>query len=52
MVRRCYSSRCLRRFAGFLGLIEVEELPTTDYESRFRVRKRPLLDDAVTFHLG
>ncbi|MCR4256130.1 MAG: hypothetical protein NUW08_00295, partial [Candidatus Uhrbacteria bacterium] len=50
-VRSCYSYRTLVNFSVFLGLAEVE--PTTkDRDDRhYRVRKRPLLAEAVRFHI-
>lgn len=50
-VRRCYVLRTLQRFAEFLGLITTHG----EYPARMRgdctVRKTPLLDAAVRFHL-
>mgnify|MGYP001271594277 CR=1 FL=1 len=50
-VRSCYTWRALENFAVFLGLAEVE--PTTEklYNRQYRVRKRPLLDEVIRFHL-
>jgi SEC-C motif len=51
VVRLSYSTRCLERFARFFGLVEIE-LPGNDhYSEEFKVRKLPLLDQAVQFHL-
>jgi hypothetical protein len=49
-VRKCYTWRTLLNFSAFLGLAEVE--PTTDdrIDRQYRVRKRPLLAEAVRFH--
>lgn len=50
-VRRCYTLRTLLRFGKFFGLVEM--VPDTDEEfcSRYQVKKTPLLDNAVKFHL-
>jgi len=50
-VRSCYTWRALVNFAGFLGLAEVEPIAEGRYERRYRVRKRPMLADAVRFHI-
>lgn len=51
IVRNCYASRCLERFAGFLGLAEI--MPDSDdyFERGFKLRKLPLLNEAVIFHI-
>ena len=51
MLRSCYSWRCLERFARFMGLVEIERDQAEKYTADFRVRKLPLLDHVVTFHL-
>ncbi len=52
-VRSCYSLRALKRFAGFLGLVTVEQVQTEQaYERNYRVIKLPLLDEAIRFRLG
>lgn len=48
---RCYSLRCLERFAQFLGLIEIDRDEKARYFGPFQVRKLPLLERAVRFHL-
>lgn len=48
-VRRCYSWRCLHNFAGFLGLVEPKWESRGMFERRFRLRRAPLLDEAVRF---
>jgi hypothetical protein len=50
-LRSCYSWRSLERFAGFMGLVEVERDPADRYSEVFRLRKLPLLDHVVPFHL-
>lgn len=50
-VRHCYSARCLRHFAGFLGLAEIEKESDSFFERRFKLRKSPLLDRAVVFRV-
>ena len=51
VVRTSYSSRCLNRFARYFGLVEIERLGNDRYSDEFRVRKLPLLDQIVQFHL-
>ena len=51
MAGRCYTLRSLERFAGFLGLAEIERDPAKKFTDDFRLRKLPLLDHAVRFHL-
>lgn len=50
-LRNCYSLRCLERFAGFMGLVEIERDPADRYSEDFRLRKLPLLGHVVQFHL-
>lgn len=50
-LRSCYSWRTLERFARFMGLVEIEHDPANRYTGDFRVRKLPLLDHVVQFHL-
>jgi hypothetical protein len=50
-LRNCYSWRCLERFAGFMGLVEIERDPVDKFTEDFRLRKLPLLDHVVQFHL-
>ena len=50
--RSCYTLRVLVRFAGFLGLALVEPVAGEEpYKSNYRIRKLPLLDQAVVFHV-
>ena len=51
VVRLAYSTRCLERFTHFMGLVETERSGTDRYSEEFRVRKLPLLDQVVQFHL-
>lgn len=51
VVRRTYSLRCLDRFATFLGLVELERSGNDCYSEGFQLRKLPLLDQVVQFHL-
>ncbi|MDO8585781.1 MAG: SEC-C metal-binding domain-containing protein [Armatimonadota bacterium] len=51
MVRHCYSWRCLRNFAAFLGLAEIKETSDDWLRHDFEVRKLPLLDKAVVLHI-
>jgi hypothetical protein len=50
VVRRCYSLRCLERFACFMGLAKMER-PADRFAEEFKLRKLPLLDQVVQFHL-
>jgi hypothetical protein len=50
-VRSCYTWRALVNFAVFLGLADVEPTAEDRLDRQYRVRKRPLLDEAVRFHL-
>lgn len=50
-MRTSYSSRCLERFARFLGLVEIERSGNDRYSEELRVRKLPLLDQVVQFYL-
>jgi hypothetical protein len=50
-LRNCYSWRSLERFARFMGLVEIERDPVDRYADDFRLRKLPLLDHVVQFHL-
>ena len=50
-LRSCYSLRCLERFAGFLGLIEIERESTRPFDRSFRLRRTPLLTEATDFRL-
>lgn len=51
VLRICYSLRCLDSFAGFMGLAEIERDPANRYADHFSLRKLPLLDHVVQFHL-
>ena len=50
-LRGCYSVRCLERFAGFMGLAEIERDPAKSFLEDFSLRKLSLLDHVVQFHL-
>jgi hypothetical protein len=50
VVRLSYSTRCLERFAGFFGLVQVGREGNDRYSEEFSVKKLPLLDLAVQFH--
>lgn len=50
-VGRCYVTRALERFAGFLGLAEIQRDPAGRCSDGFRLRKLPLLDHVVQFQL-
>ena len=49
-VRSCYRGRCLLRFAGFLGLADIEQVSKGILNRKYRIKKRPLLDSIVTFY--
>jgi len=51
ILRSCYSLRCLDSFAGFLGLVEIERDSAKRSNGDFRLKKLPLLDHVVQFHL-
>ncbi|MGO9021866.1 MAG: SEC-C metal-binding domain-containing protein [Syntrophobacteraceae bacterium] len=51
ILRSCYSHRCLESFAGFLGLAEIQHDSAKRYTDDFCLRKLPLLDHVVQFHL-
>jgi len=51
ILRSCYSLRCLQRFAGFLGLAEIQLDSDKRYTDGFCLRKLPLFDHVVQFHL-
>ena len=51
VLRMSFSTRCLERFAQFFGLVHVERGTSDRYSEEFMVKKLPLLDLAVQFHL-
>jgi len=51
MVRLCYRWRCLRHAAEYLGLAEIRMDSPDPLELNFHIRKSPLLDEAVIFHI-
>jgi len=51
ILRSCYSLRCLESFAAFLGLAEIQRDSARRCDRDFRLRKLPLLDHVVQFHL-
>ncbi|HBG06746.1 MAG: hypothetical protein A2075_14625 [Geobacteraceae bacterium GWC2_58_44] len=51
VLRSSYSLRSLERFARFMGLAEIERAGKDRYSDEFKVRKLPLLDHVVQFHL-
>ena len=52
IIRGMYSLRCLERFAAFLGLVEIDRNSEDRLSRVFKLRKTPLLGDAVRFHLS
>ncbi len=50
-VRRCYTWRCLVHFAGFFGLAQVEPVSENILNREYRIKKQPLLEQAVHFHI-
>jgi hypothetical protein len=51
ILRSCFSLRCLESFAAFMGLAGIQRDSAKRYDSDFRLRKLPLLDHVVQFHL-
>ncbi len=50
--RSCYTLRTLENFAGFLGLVTLEQVKSEEFlVQQYRVKKTPLLDQAVQFVL-
>ena len=50
--RRCFTYRTITRFMQFLGLTELEKIPTDlPYRYEFRLKKLPLLNEIVKFPL-
>ena len=52
IVRRCYTWRCLVNFAGFFGLAQVEPVSEDILNREYRIKKLPLLEQAVHFHVS
>jgi len=52
VLRQCFSLRCMERFARFMGLAELERPDNDRYSTGFQLRKLPLLDQVVQFHLS
>lgn len=50
VVRSCYTLRTLVRFAGFLGLAEVQPVGGGLYVRDYRAKKLPQLGETVLFH--
>ena len=50
-LRNCYTLRTLERFAGFLGLAEMEKISKGLLARDFRVTKKPLLEQMLCFHV-
>ena len=50
-VRSCYTWRCLVNFAGFFGLAQVEPASEDILNREYRIKKRPLLEQSVHFHV-
>lgn len=51
IIRGMYSLRCLKTFAEFLGLVEIDRNSEDRLGRVFKLSKTPLLGDAVRFHL-
>ena len=51
VLRRSYTIRVLERFAQFFGLVQVERDDIDRFSDEFRLKKLPLLDRVVLFHL-
>lgn len=50
-VRTVYTHRALVNFAGFLGLAKVELMGSEGLIDEYRIRRTPLLDELVSFHI-
>lgn len=50
-VRRSYSLRTMIRFANFFGLIELESPLSSGIRQDYRLKKTPLLDQLIVFHV-
>jgi len=51
-VRSCYCLRCLVSFFPFFGLARVEPVSEDIVNREYRIKKLPLLEHAVHFHLS
>ncbi len=50
-LRRCYSSRAIKRFLVFLGLAEQEVIKSEKhYDHKYKIKKTPLFDAVVHFN--
>ncbi len=47
----CYSLRTMERFAVFFGLIEMNILSDKIFKREYEIKKRPLLDELVSFNV-
>jgi hypothetical protein len=50
-VRRCFTWRCLVNFVEFFGFAKVEPVSEGILNREYRIKKRPLLEQAVHFHI-
>jgi len=50
-LRKAYSSRVLLRFAGFFGLVDIEQVSEGPVNREYRVRAAGLLDEVVEWNL-
>jgi hypothetical protein len=51
VARLSYSLCCLEKFPLFVGLVEIDRSGNDRYSEEFSVKKMPLLDEFVQFHL-
>ncbi len=50
--RHCYTYRTIIHFMGFLGLAELEEIPSDKpYRHEYNLKKLPLLDEVMKFQI-
>ena len=50
IVESCYTLRCVKRFASFFGLIDIQHEETGAVRRKLKLKKTDLLDKVVTFH--
>ena len=50
-LKRSYSLRTMKRFAHFFGLIELDSNSSTFISQSYKIKKSPLLDQLLSFHV-
>jgi hypothetical protein len=50
-LRKVYFLRALQRFAGFFGLVDIEQVSEDPRSREYRVRATGLLDEVVEWNL-